>query len=156
MTEDRFNISDARLKHDILPLDVEESLEKIKQLCPKRFTFNGVKTVGFLAQDVLLVDPSSVKTSVFHKQNSDEETDMYPIMSLSYVDLFVHHIAAFQAQVTRQRNFEMVMEQKIYEMHHEMESLKLLLKIQTPLQRDKRRDPSPMSLARLDEQHITL
>ena len=119
--DDSFILSDARLKHDIKDLEEDVSYRIIRSLRPKSFNYNGLPQIGFIAQEVLEIDPRAVKKSTFHGPNKELSYD--PILSFSYSDLFVHHIAAFQAFVNQQKNNELALETRLYELTQKLENL---------------------------------
>lgn len=91
------SISDLKLKQNIQPL--ENTLEKVKLLQPKSYTFKADKTnakqLGFIAQEVAEVFPELVKKSPV----GDTQEELY---TLNYAGFGVVAVAAIQEMLQRE------------------------------------------------------
>ena len=83
---DNYIPSDRSLKSDIVELDDEKSLKFIFSLEAKSFIFNGHDSIGFVAQDVEVINKHCVIESVPRERLKIDKS----FLSLSYVDIFVH------------------------------------------------------------------
>lgn len=104
-----YNVSDRRLKKDIVPL--ENVLDKVMQLKPSHYRFiknDGKLSIGFIAQEVLPLFPEVVS----HQEITDPKSEMKDIYAVDYANLSAVAIKAIQEQQQQIEQLETALEKE--------------------------------------------
>ena len=96
--------SDSRIKKDIVDVDIEDTLQKVRDIELKEYGYNdpnreGEKTVGFIAQQVKEVYPDAVhidKNSNTIWNEAGERVEIYDLHRINKDKIFALHHGALQ------------------------------------------------------------
>lgn len=97
--------SDSRIKKDIVDADIEDTLQKVRDIELKEYSYNnpnreGEKTVGFIAQQVKEVYPNAIKIDIRSNAMHNEAGERVEIPDLHRVNkdkIFALHHGALQS-----------------------------------------------------------
>ena len=98
-------VSDSRIKKDIVDADIEDALQKVRDIELKEYSYNdpnreGEKTVGFIAQQVKEVYPDAINIDIQSNTMHNEAGERVEIPDLHRVNkdkIFALHHGAIQS-----------------------------------------------------------
>jgi len=96
--------SDSRIKKDIVDADIEDALQKVRDIELKEYAYNnpqreGEKTVGFIAQQVKEVYPDAVHIDIQSNtiwNEAGERVEIYDLHRINKDKIFALHHGALQ------------------------------------------------------------
>ncbi|CAL1517154.1 tail fiber domain-containing protein [Chitinophaga sp. MM2321] len=100
------DISDARLKKDILPF--EDGLSVINRIAPVKYRFkrnegtdNDEEYVGVLAQDIQKIAPYAIKTHLDKSEDGEEQTEILSVVTGNFIFMLINAVKELEERVKK-------------------------------------------------------